>query len=109
MKLTRYRGDTKPLTIVVDDETAGRPANLTGCTVKLTVDYRSNPTDASTVVIQLTGSIPVPTYGEVSFDFTDEQADNVGMYYYDIEITSGDGKRNTIVKGVFEFLQDITK
>lgn len=109
MKITRYRGDTDPISMTITNNSTGSPANLTGSTVKLTTNTKANPTDSSTVLFQLTGISSDPLTGVVEFMLSDTDADKVGTFYYDVELTKNDGKKSTIVKGVIEFTQDITK
>lgn len=108
MNIERFRGDTKPFSLLLSD--SGSPLNLTGCSVKLTVNKQSNPTDTSMQVFQLTGALSgTPTDGVVEFSLTDTQADNVGHFYFDVEVVDAQTKKFTVAKGVFQFQQDITK
>jgi hypothetical protein len=107
MNIERFRGDTKPFSLFLSD--AGSPLNLTGCVIKLTVNKQSNPVDATQQVFQLNGTVATPTNGVVEFSMDDTQANNVGIFYFDIEVTDAQAKKFTVTKGVFQMLQDITK
>jgi hypothetical protein len=107
MNIERFRGDTKPFSLLLSD--TGSPLNLTGCSVKLTVNKQSNPVDVTQQVFQLTGSMLTPTNGVVDFSMDDTQADNVGIFYFDIEVVDAQSKKFTVVKGTFQMVQDITK
>jgi len=109
MQITRYRGDTNADKILITNETTGDAANLTGSTVYLTVSTISNPPDVSTQLYQLTGVVNDPTSGIVEFSPNDVQSDRVGMFYYDIQLVDQSGKKRTIVKDSYQYLQDITK
>lgn len=107
MQIKRKRGDTYPdkLTISV----GGDIANLTGCSVKMTLNTKKNPPDNTTEVYQIDGMITDPINGVVEFAPTALQADQVGSFYYDIQLTDASGLIRTIVSGIYEYSQDITK
>lgn len=105
--ITRKRGDTYPIEILVTSEDL--PLDVTGCTFKLTVDPSKAPTADTNNIIALTGTLVIGETGRVDFAFTDEQADNLGKYYYDVQMTDGDGKIRTIMADKFVWVQDITK
>jgi hypothetical protein len=37
------------------------------------------------------------------------QADNIGNFYYDVQMLDGGGRKRTIVSGRYKFSQDIGK
>lgn len=104
--ITRSRGDTYPIEILVTADDVA--LDISSCTFTLTVDPNKNPVDATDNVIVLTGSLPGDT-GRVDFPLTDEQADNLGKYYYDIQMIDASGLIRTIAKDRFIWVQDITK
>jgi hypothetical protein len=107
--ITRYRGDTSPIQIVVKNPD-GSIRDVDGESFLLTVSAEANPQDTTGQVFQSVGSIQGASVdGRVDFPVTSDAADNIGTYYFDIEKTDGDGKVQTIEKGQFIFLQDITK
>lgn len=106
MDITRYRGDTKSFRVVITDN--GEPIDLTACTVKLTVNSNLNPTDSSTQLFQLTGTFTDPTNGIAVFSIG-SNADHVGYFFFDIQVTDNIGETFTVTKGAFTMLQDITK
>ena len=105
--ITRKRGDTYPIEILVTSEDL--PLDVSGCTFKLTVDPSKAPTVDTNNVIALTGTLITGETGRVDFALTDEQADHLGKYYYDVQMTDGDGKIRTIMADKFVWVQDITK
>lgn len=107
--ITRRRGDTYADEIIVKSKTTGLPIDITGYTFVMTVDTRQTPTDATTKVYQLTGAILNANGGRVEFAPNATQADHVGDFFYDIEMTDGTGRKRTIVSGKYKYLQDITK
>jgi hypothetical protein len=109
MQITRTRGDTVPDGFTVTNPATGSIVNLTGCTLKLTVSSNPNPTDSSTQLFQLQGVINDPTSGVVEFTPTAAQANNVGYFYYDIEMTDSYGRVMTLTKDTYVLTQDITK
>ena len=109
MQVDRIRGDTAPDVFAITTASTGEPTNLTGCSFKLTVNSVKNPVDSTTQAYQLVGEIPDPTTGQVLFSPTEAQADKLGFFYYDVQMTDSYAKIRTLVKGVYCFSQDITK
>src|SRR5687768_14672458 len=99
MDIERYRGDTKSFSVLLEDENGA--LNLTSCTIKLTVNSKPTPTDTTNQLFQLTGTVSDPTSGIVSFSLTSPQADNVGYFYHDIQITDATSAIITVNKGMF--------
>ena len=107
--IVRKRGDTYaiPLTII---DSAGAVQDITGKAFVLTVNSVERPVDASTELFQLVGTVTDAENGEVEFPMTDEQANHVGEFYYDVEMSDADGaNRRTVLKSSFTMEQDITK
>lgn len=107
MQITRYRGDTGPDKILISKD--GAATDLTGSTVYMTLNTKKNPTDTVDQVYQLIGSVTTPTSGIVEFSPSAAQADRVGLFYYDIQITDAVGNKITVAKDVYQYVQDITK
>lgn len=103
IEIVRYRGDTDP--IVVKVKKVGGTVDLTGASFILSVSAVAEPVDA-TYVMQLTGVVDVLT-STVTFTLSEIDADNVGSFYYDVQMISSSTK--TILTGKFKMLQDITK
>ncbi|MFM7009124.1 MAG: hypothetical protein ACKO0Z_07280 [Betaproteobacteria bacterium] len=107
--ITRYRGDTTPDKWIIEDEN-GNLRDLTGCSAVLTVNRLKNPPSSATQVFQIVATVTAPTTGVVQFYPTSIEADQApGKYYYDVQLTDADGLVSTIEKGVYRFLQDISK
>lgn len=108
LEITRYRGDTVSDVFTITDS-SGSPQDITGSTVKMTLDERKAPPDATTLVLELTGTLTNPSAGEVTFTWTALNADQEpGSYWFDIELTSGSVVQ-TLVVGKYTFIQDISK
>lgn len=105
--ICRKRGDTFPIEITVSDVNTGLPLDITGNTFTLSVSPENAPAVAN-YTFQSTGSILVAVDGTVSFAISAANADNVGIFYFDVEMVAGTFK-TTIMGGTFEFNQDITK
>jgi len=60
-------------------------------------------------VFQVAGQVDDAAAGKVIFPLTAEHADQVGEFYFDIEVTDTAGYIDTPVKGRMIFNQDITK
>ena len=107
--ISMYRGDKYPITFKVKDAKTKALIDLTGYTAKLTVDSRENPTDGTTKLLEVAGTIVgSATAGTLSF-LVSTEAMLVGTYYYDIQLTDPDGNIRTVKKDTFLVSQDITK
>lgn len=107
--ITRYRGDTVPDQVTVKNSD-GTVKDITGYTFLLSVNTLRNPPDATTQLFQLTGTVAVGTDGVVTFPITSMQADQaINKFYYDVEMTDTGGKKKTILKDSYTFVQDISK
>jgi len=107
--ITRYRGDTVPDKITVKDAD-DVVINITAYAFMLTVSSIKAPPDTSTQLMQLTGVITSGPLGTVEFSPTAGEANvTPGKYFYDIQMTDGSGKIQTIDTGTYTFKQDITK
>jgi hypothetical protein len=106
MQLERVRGDTSA--DVISLKVGSTPVDLNGCSALLTVNTLRNPPDDSTQVYQIVGVITTLD-SSISFAPTEEQADQVGFFYYDIQLTDATGHKQTIVKDAYVYTQDITK
>jgi hypothetical protein len=108
--ITRYRGDTFRLRITFTDADTGLPIDLTDSTLVLTVNEEEKPADSAEEIFYIDGNIVAPaTDGVCDFTPSADQADNLGGYHYDIQITDSAGAVRTVLNGPFTFLQDITK
>lgn len=108
MDLRRYRGDTYPDEFVITDN-SGSVLDITGYTFLLTLNTEQNPTNTTNQVYQIVGVIVDAAAGVVSFAPSVAQADNVGTFYYDIQITDDTAAIKTLQKGKYVYLQDVTK
>ena len=107
--INRYRGDTTPDKWVITNED-GSPRDLTGCAAVLTVNRLKNPPSTATQLFQVAATVTSPLSGVVLFYPTGLQADQApGKYFFDVQLTDADGIVSTIEKGVYRFLQDISK
>ena len=107
--LTRKRGDTYADEFLVKSKATGRPIDITGYTFLLTVDPSKVPTSDATNAYQIAGTILSATDGRVEFAPSPVQADRVGVYYFDVQMVDGAGRKRTIDSGKYKYEQDITK
>jgi hypothetical protein len=108
--ITRTRGDTYADEFVLTSKKTGGALDITGCTFLLTVDPSASPVDASTNIYQLTGEIIAPaTDGRVAFAPSSVQANQVGKFFYDVQMTDAAGRKRTVQKAKYTYTQDITK
>lgn len=107
--ITRKRGDTYADEFIIKSAATGLPINITGYSFVLTVDPAQYPTDSSNNKFQLTGTIVDAAAGRVEFAPSALQADNVGRFFYDVQMVDGAGRKRTIVSGKYVMVQDISK
>lgn len=108
--ITYVRGDSYSKTITIMNSSTELPVNLLGCAAKMTVATIVNPPDETTKLFSLDGVIDAdPTTGVITF--TPSVANNavIGNYFYDVQITDGDGNVRTPIKSTYTITQDITK
>ena len=106
--ITRKRGDDYSIFLELSDG-ANVPILLTGTSAVMSVSSKREPTTAA-YTFQITGSIYGADVGGVyEFSFDASAADNVGKFYYDVELTDSGGKIRTVGDGIIIFKQDIGK
>lgn len=107
--ITRRRGDTYGDEITVKDST-GSIINISGYTFTMTLDPSKSPANADNNLYSLTGTILDAPNGRVEFVPTAQQADQIpGVYYYDIQMIDGLGRKRTIALDKYTYTQDISK
>ncbi len=106
-QIDRFRGDTYADTITVKAD--GMALNVSGYSFIFSLSGEEMPITAD-YIYQITGSIIDEAGGVVEFAPTDGDADQTpGLYYYDIQMTDTLGRKKTIAKGKYKYIQDITK
>lgn len=105
--ITRKRGDTYADEFTIKSKTTKLPINIAGFT--LTVDPSKTPVDDTNNLYQLTGTILDAANGRVEFAPSAGQADQVGTFYFDVQMIDGAGRKRTIEGGKYKYEQDITK
>jgi len=103
--INRFRGDTKDLVLKLTQNK--QVFDLTGFSAVLGVNSEENPIEDN-CAFKTIASVDAAA-GTLTFPFSVEDADRVGDFYYDIQMTDGAGKISTIRKGKVVFVQDITK
>lgn len=107
--ITRKRGDTYADEFIIKSKTTKLPSNITGYVFLLTVDPSKTPVDATNNVYQIVGTILDAAAGRVEFAPSALQADQVGAFFYDVQMVDGAGRKRTIEGGKYKYEQDITK
>jgi hypothetical protein len=88
----------------------GAPVDIsTGYSFIMTLNSEANPEDVTNQLYALTGSIVSGPAGSVAFTPSSVQADLIGSFYYDIQVTYPSGAKRTVEKGKYVYKQDITK
>ena len=106
LDFNRKRGDTREFEIEVTSNGAAFPVG--GYSFLLTVTTVPQPVDDTSKLFQITGVIQDDLGGIVRFTPSEAQADNVGDYFYDIQMAAGAWKL-TIAEGAWSLTQDRTK
>ncbi len=102
------RGDSDAKGFIVQDS-AGVVIDITGFTFRLTVNTDQDPAPG-TELFTVVGVITDATNGRVAFAPTITDTDQTpGEYFYDVEQTDAGGLISTIIKGICEIVQDISK
>jgi hypothetical protein len=108
-----YRGDSYPISLTIKDASSGEAIDISGYSFILTVDETKNPTDDSTKVFSVDGVVDADQTtnpGKVTFTPTTVNTSIAPQkYYYDVQMTDGDGNIRTIEKNTWFIEQDITK
>ena len=108
-----WRGDTPVIFVTIRernaDGTQGDPIDVTGYSFRMTVDVSSEPSNSSNNLFSLTGSIVDASIGKVQFQPTEAQTDNVGEFFYDIQMVTTTPSVRTVLWGSFDIIQDISK
>ena len=106
--ITRKRGDDYSIFLYLTDED-NEKLNITGATFILSTTPKRAAADAN-YGFQITGAIVgLASQGVVEFVFDSSAADNLGKFYYDIEMLDAGGKTRTVDDGTIIFNQDIGK
>lgn len=102
------RGDSDAKGFVIQDP-AGVAVDITGFTFRLTVNTDLDP-DPGTQLFTVVGVIMDAPNGKVAFAPTVADTDQTpGEFFYDVEQTDAEGLVSTVIKGVCEIVQDISK
>lgn len=106
--ITRKRGDDYSVFLELTNG-ANAPILLTGTSAVMSAHTKREPT-TNDYTFQIVGSIyGADADGIYEFPFTSVEADNVGKFYYDMQLTDSGGKLRTVKEGVLIFKQDISK
>jgi hypothetical protein len=107
--ITQYRGDSWPFIITLRDKLTGDPLPITGYTFILTVDRKLNPTDETTKLFSVAGTIVDPDAGTVRFFPSAANHATTGKFFYDVQMSYGASQKKTVVKDSYNIEQDISK
>ena len=110
LDISRSKGDTYAEVFLVKDS-AGVAIDVTGFTFLLSVDPETDPSDDTTRLFQITGTIVSGPAGSISFAPSTVQADQLepGKYQFDIEQVDGASAIRTIAKGQYIIGPQITQ
>ena len=108
--ISMYRGDSYYIVFTLKDKVTQEAIDLTGATVKMTVDILKDPPDDTTKLFEVAGVIDAtPTTGKVSFLPTTANTATTGSFFYDVEVIGADLSVRTVVKSTFAITMDIGK
>lgn len=101
------RRDTKPIPFRRRTASGG-VFDITGYSYVFHVDTRQNPSDASTIVFSVIGTLDDPANGLFSFPMTTTESDQTpGVFYYRVVETDPTAAEETIAAGEWKLLEDI--
>jgi len=109
MDMTRARGDTYGDEFIIKSKNTKLPIDITDYLFYLTLNKIINPSSTTDQLYSLVGTTISALDGRVEFAPNSVQADQVGVFYYDIQMIDGNGRKRTIQKGKYIYTQDITK
>lgn len=98
-KITRYRGDTYSVEAVLSK--GGVPLDMTAGNNTAKFSYGKRNKTRNTI-----DGINGSAAGEISFPFPINAA--VGLYLYDIQVTSSSGEVRTYIRDELEIVGDVT-
>lgn len=104
-EIARKRGDTKPFRFTLKKNGTDEP--LAGYSFVLTVNAEAKPVDATQQQFSIAGSND--SDGNFSFIPSTSEANLLGTFYYDVQMTTPVGLVYTLFQGKMKFTQDITK
>jgi len=103
--LSLYAGNYKEYIVYVQDKDR-HPVDLTGATAYMS--FKIVKSD-STILLQKTGTISMPTQGEVRFYM--QNTDTVNweerQYVFDVKVITPSGNAYTVIDGVFDLKQPV--
>lgn len=107
--ITRTRGDTQRIVLVISDKATGQPVNIAAWTsFKMSVDPSKTPEDDSAMLEQMNGTILSGGLdGRVYF--VPAGTIPAGKYFYDAQAVDSNGEKYTFAAGKYNVIQDITK
>ena len=109
LSIERSRGDTYADEFIVKSAATKLPIDITGCSFLMTLDPNAYPVDNTANVYQLTGLVMDPLGGRFAMTPSDLQANLVGGFYFDIQMTDTGNRKRTLKYGKYVYKQDITK
>jgi hypothetical protein len=109
--LEYFRGDTRPIPVVVKRKATGDIVNVENVSARLTVSSLQNPGPDDAPLFWLDGVITGdPANGLFLFFPSAEDTDlPKGVYWLDVQYTNADGIIETILKQNIMIKMDITK
>jgi hypothetical protein len=107
--ITRKRGDTYADEIIVTSARTRAPLDITGCSFVLVLDPEPAPATSTSNVYSITGTVLDAAAGRVEFAPSEAQADRVGTFFYEVQMTDSAGRKRTITGGRYTYTQDLAK
>lgn len=105
--LELIHGDTWQRTVNFTDD-AGAPLDISGSTLYFTV--KDSPSDSLKRISKVVTAHTSPILGETLVEIaTEDWADcPAGQYEYDMQISFSDGRKFTVLRGIFSVIEEIT-
>jgi hypothetical protein len=102
--LSLYAGNAREYIVNVQDKDMN-PVDITGATAYMTLKI----TKDEPIALQKTGTISMPTNGEIRFYFHNADTANLEFrqYVFDVKVLLLNGNAYTVVEGVFNLKQPV--
>ena len=104
-----FKRDTVSIVVNVTNASTGAVIDITGYTFWFTAKTNETDADGSAVIQKTVTTHNDPTNGQTTITLSTSDTDqDVGNYFYDIQMKDGSGNITTLVKGILKVRQDIT-
>jgi len=103
------RGDSWSRTLYFQDGD-GNPLDITGWEIRFTIKAKIDDLDNAAIIHQIITTFTNPIAGEAGISLSaTETAQAIGSYLFDIQAKTNLGQVTTVLEGVINISQDVTR